>query len=357
MRVRFFDPSRVYAAQQAELSAAVHEVLASRQVVLGPQVEAFERELAAAVGVAFAVGVASGTDALELALRALDISADAEVLCPDLTSPATATAILRAGLRPLLVDVDEETLTIDPSAAASAVDQRTAAIVAVHLYGRAAALQALSELGLPLVEDAAQAHGLKLDRGSAGGVGMVGCFSFYPTKNLGAFGDAGAVTTPDAELAARVRRLRQYGQRERDYAEELGANSRLDELQAAILRVRFPRLAQENLRRAEIAASYDDALGRASPRGVHHLYVLRSPEREQARLFLQKSGIDTGVHYPSPISAQPAFSDARVAGSVEVASKAAKEVFSVPCHAHLSRAEEEHVASVLVRMAAALPVR
>jgi dTDP-3-amino-3,4,6-trideoxy-alpha-D-glucose transaminase len=339
-RVRFFDPSRAYEAQREDLDAAFRRVLESDQIVLGPEVEAFEREFAALTGTTEAVGVASGTDALELALRALDLRPQSEVICPNLTSVATPTAIVRAGHRPVLVDVDPETLTIDPGRAAAARSPATAAVVAVHLYGRPAPVAELLELGFPVVEDAAQAHGLKP-------IGAAACFSFYPTKNLHAYGDAGAVATSDAELAETVRELRVYGERPRHFARRLGTNSRLDELQAALLRVGLLRLDADNRRRAEIAAAYDTALGRTSPRGVHHLYVLRSERRHELRAEFAKAGIDTAVHYPWTISEQPAFEPARRGDTLEVSLAAAREVLSLPCYPQLSEAELSQVVRAL----------
>lgn len=346
-RVRFFDPRRVYAAQREEFDAAFRRVLESGQIVLGPEVEAFEDEFAQLTGAAEAVGVASGTDALELALRALGLPPRSEVIAPNLTAAATATAILRAGYRPVLVDVDRETLTIDPERAAAARTAETAAVVAVHLYGRPAPVDELLGLGLPVVEDAAQAHGLRIDGRPAGSLGVAGCFSFYPTKNLGAFGDAGAVVTSDRDLAERVRELRVYGDRPRHFARRLGTNSRLDELQAALLRVRLTRLEAENRRRAEIAAAYDQALGRTSPEGVHHLYVLRSHRRDELRSRLAEAGIETAVHYPWTISEQPAFAAARQESDLVVSTTATREVLSLPCHAHLTETEQQTIVAAL----------
>jgi dTDP-4-amino-4,6-dideoxygalactose transaminase len=344
--VRFFEPRRAYEAQREELNAAFRRVLESEQIVLGPEVAAFEREFAQSTGTAEAVGVASGTDALELALRALELPPEAEVLCPNLTAPATPTAILRTGLRPVLVDVDPETLTIDPRRAAAARTESTAAVVAVHLYGRPAAMGQLLDLGLPVVEDAAQAHGLWIDGRPAGSLGAAGCFSFYPTKNLGAFGDAGAVVTSDPALAEAIRELRSYGEHPRYFSRRPGMNSRLDELQAALLRVRLRRLEDDNDRRAEIAAAYDRALGRSSPAGVHHLYVMRAERRDELRSELAEAGVETAVHYPWTICEQPAFTDARD-GDFDVSTKASREVLSLPCYPHLTEAEQERVLAVL----------
>ena len=341
MRVTFFDPRRAYEAQREELEDAFRRVMASDRIVLGPEVEAFEREFAELTGTAEAVAVASGTDALELALRALDLPPSSEVICPNLTAGATPTAIFRAGHRPVLVDVDPASLTIAAAKAADAVGPQTRAIVSVHLYGRLAPVAELLELGLPVIEDSAQAHGLRL------GGGVAACFSFYPTKNLGAFGDGGAVVTSDPDLALRVRELRVYGERPRHFANELGTNSRLDELQAALLRVRLPRLAEENRRRAEIAAAYDAALGRTSPEGVHHLYVLRSERRDELRAKLGEAGIETTVHYPWTIAEQPAFEAARAGSTFDISTAATREVVSLPCYAFLTEAEQARVIAAL----------
>jgi dTDP-4-amino-4,6-dideoxygalactose transaminase len=345
--VEFFRPARAYEAQREELRAAFEAVLDSRRVVLGPEVEQFEAEFAEVAGTRHAVGVASGTDALELALRALELRPGSEVLCPNLTAVATAAAVIRAGLAPVFVDVEPETLTLSVEQAAAALTPQTTAIVAVHLYGRPAPVEALAELGVPVVEDCAHAHGLQVDGRPAGSVGRLGSFSFYPTKNLGAFGDGGAVTTSDPELAERVRSLRAYGEGVDGRAMRPGLNSRLDELQAALLRVRLRRLRQDNERRAEIVKTYDAALGRASPPGVHHLYVARSRRRDEARSKLARAGIETAVHYPFALSDHPAFAGARRGGRLHASDVACREVLSLPCYAHLSPDEEKRVAAEL----------
>ena len=345
--VRFFDPARAYEAQRAELGAAIRRVLESEQIVLGPEVVAFEREFAELTGTTEAVGVASGTDALELALRALELPPESEVICPNLTAIATPTAIVRAGHRPVLVDVDRETLTIDPERAAAARSPSTAAAIVVHLYGRPAPIKELLKLRLPVIEDAAQAHGLQIDGGPAGSLGIAGCFSFYPTKNLRAFGDAGAIVTLNFELAASIRELREYGERPRQFARRLGTNSRLDELQAALLRVGLPRLEADNRRRAEIADAYDRALGQTSPGGVHHAYVIRSKRRDELRAQLAEAGIETAVHYPWAVSEQPAFETARCAEDLGESTAAAREVLSLPCYAQLTDPELERVVEAL----------
>jgi dTDP-3-amino-3,4,6-trideoxy-alpha-D-glucose transaminase len=345
--VRFYDPSRAYHAQREELEAAFRRVLASERIVLGPEVEAFERELAERVGTTHAVGVASGTDALELALRALQLPPGSEVLCPNLTAIATATAVLRAGHRPVLVDSDRDSLNLDPALAAEAVSPETAAIVVVHLYGRPAPVSELRELGLPIVEDASHAHGLLVGGRPAGSIGDVGCFSFYPTKNLGAFGDAGAVVSSDEALAQRVRELRVYGAGANGWARRLGANSRLDELQAAFLRVRLQRLDLDNRRRAELAAAYDRALGRESPDGVHHLYVVRSEQRDELRSRLTAAGVETAIHYPATVREHTLFDACRRVDELPVSMRAAREVLSLPCYPQLTAGEQSRVVEAL----------
>lgn len=339
MKVSFFRPDRAYEAQQDLLREAFESVMSSRRLVLGPQVEEFEREFAQVAGTADAVGVASGTDAIELALRALELPPGSEIVCPNLTAVATATGIVRAGLAPVLVDVDPETLTLSVEHAAAALGPRTAAIVAVHLYGRPAPIEALAELGVPVVEDCAQAHGLRV-------TSALGCFSFYPTKNLGASGDGGAVATPDPGLAERVRSLRVYGEGPDGRSTRPGLNSRLDELQAALLRVRLRRLGEDNERRAEIARTYDDALGRTSPPGVHHLYVVRSPRRDELQQVLRRNGIESVIHYPFALGDHPAFRGAG-RGVLSASESAAREVLSLPCYAHLTGEEQERVADEL----------
>ena len=344
----FLDLARSGARRHDALHAALDRVLTSGRFVLGDEVAAFEAEFGTVLDGAEVVGVASGTDALELALRALDVGQGDEVLVPSLTAPATGAAVLRAGAQLVLVDIDPITLLIDPERAAEAVGPQTRAVVPVHLYGRAAPVTALGALGVPIVEDAAQAHGLRVEGAAAGTVGTVGCFSFYPTKNLGAVGDAGAVVTRDPTLAERVRRLRVYGERERYRSDEPGVNSRLDELQASFLRAGLATLAVENTRRAAIAAAYDEAARRPSPPGVHHLYVLRHPERDRLREELAREGVGTLVHYPWALHEQRAFASARAA-SLQESTRAAREILSLPCHPDLSDAEVEHVAGALRR--------
>jgi dTDP-3-amino-3,4,6-trideoxy-alpha-D-glucose transaminase len=315
--------------------------------VLGAEVEAFERDWAAYLATPHAVGVASGTDAIELALRALEIGPGDEVIVPSLTAPACGAAVRRAGAELVLADVDDETLLLDPASVAEAAGPSTRAVLAVHLYGRPAPLSALERLGLPVIEDAAQAHGLRIGDRAVGTLARVGCFSFYPTKNLGALGDGGAVVTGDAALADRLRALRQYGEIERYRGELSGVNSRLDELQAAFLRARLTSLDAGNARRAAIALAYDEALGRRSPAGVHHLYVIRVRERDRFREELAVRGIGTLVHYPYALHEQQAYAACRRAGSLAASERAAREIVSLPCYPELRDDEIEAVCAAL----------
>jgi dTDP-4-amino-4,6-dideoxygalactose transaminase len=350
--VPFLDLSRALAADRAALTDAFERALASGRLVLGGEVEAFEIEWAAYLGVAQAIGVASGTDAIELALRTLGIGPGDEVVVPSFTAPACGAAIVRAGAEPVLADVDERTLTLDPLSARELIGERTKAVVAVHLYGRPAAVDELAALGPPVVEDAAQAHGLHIGERLAGTIGTIGCFSFYPTKNLGALGDAGAVVTDDRELAERLRVLRQYGERDRYRGDIRGVNSRLDELQAPFLRLRLQALDAGNARRAAIAQAYDDALGHASVHGVHHLYVMQTTDRNGVRAALAERKIETLVHYPYALHEQAAYSACRRAASLAVSESAAREVVSLPCYPELRDDEVDAVCAALSELAA-----
>jgi dTDP-3-amino-3,4,6-trideoxy-alpha-D-glucose transaminase len=333
--------------------AAIDRVVTSGWFVLGPEVDAFEGEFAAACGAAQAVGVGTGTDAIALSLRALGVGAGDEVITTPLSAAYTALAILMSGARPVFADIDPARLTIDPDAVRAAVTSRTRAIVPVHLYGQPADMARLERVaathGLAIVEDCCQAHLATADSRPVGTIGAAGAFSFYPTKNLGALGDGGAVVTNDAALAARIRRLRNGGQTDRYRHQEPGVNSRLDELQAAILRARLPFLASWTARRRELAAAYRQALAAAPPVGidvprehdaghVYHLFVVRvgddrggSARRTALQQHLTTAGIDTLVHYPVPIPRQPALAGADPADCPR-AEVACNEVLSLPLH-------------------------
>jgi dTDP-4-amino-4,6-dideoxygalactose transaminase len=348
------------------VEAAVLDVLRSGLVILGPQVTAFEAEFGSAVRAPYAVGVASGTDAIQLALRATGVRPGDRVVTVSHTAVATVAAIELAGATSVLVDVDEQTFTMSPASLAAAVDAVTkahgrppAAVVVVHLYGQVADMVAIAaicaEHQMILIEDAAQAHGAACGDRPVGSWGAATGYSFYPTKNLAALGDAGAVTTPDGAVADRVARLRQYGWRERFISDEPGLNSRLDEVQAAVLRVRLRRLASDNARRREIAAAYDAALRgdlqrpavRPGNHHVYHQYVVRTRDREGFRAHLADRGVGSAVHYPQPVHQQPAYR--RVDGLVPLAvtEAIAREIVSLPMGPELTDAQVDRVSAAL----------
>jgi len=350
-----------------EVSAAVARVLERAWYILGPEVERFEAAFAGYHGVGHAVGVASGTDAIELALRAAGIGPGAEVITVSHTAVATVCAIERAGARPVLVDIDPVSYTMDPAAAAAAVTPRTKALLPVHLYGHPADMAALGALaerhGLLLVEDCAQAHGARLGDRLVGTFGHVGAFSFYPTKNLGACGDAGAVITRDPQLAARLRRLRTYGQESRYRHVERGVNSRLDEVQAAILSVKLKHLDEQNRVRRALASRYDQLLEhvacpqvRSDAGGayhVYHLYVVRHDDRDWLAGRLRSRGVETLVHYPVPVHLQKAYADLGYRnGTLPVTERICGEVLSLPMYAALTSAQIDAVANAVNACAA-----
>jgi dTDP-3-amino-3,4,6-trideoxy-alpha-D-glucose transaminase len=341
----------------AAVRSAIDRVITRGWFVLGPEVEAFEAEFAAASGAAYAVGVGNGTDAIALTLRAMSVKPGDEVIVPAITAAYTGLAVLLAGATPVFADVDRKTLTLDPAACEAAITPRTVAIVPVHLYGQPADMQALHAIAqrrsLAIVEDCCQAHlatcgGVPVGTQSAGGA-----FSFYPTKNLGALGDAGAVITHDTSLAERIRRLRNGGQIDRYVHADAGVNSRLDDLQAAVLRARLPLLSQWTTRRRSLAAAYRRLLtGTVRPleerdRGhVYHLFVVRSGERDALQAHLGASGIETLIHYPVPLPHQPAFAQVK-RGECPVAARAAQEILSLPVHPRLTDADVERVSSAV----------
>jgi len=361
------DPGANYRAHRAEIDAAVARVLERGRYILGPEVEAFEAEFAASCGVACGIGVGSGTEALTLALRAAGIGAGDELSTVTHTAVATVAAIELAGARPVLVDVEPDFYTLDPDRLEDAITPHTRAIIPVHLYGQPADLAPILDCahrhGLMLIEDAAQAHGARYHDRAVGAWGDVACFSFYPTKNLGALGDGGMVITDDARLAERIRLLRQYGWRERYVSEVSGLNSRLDELQAAVLRVKLCHLEEENERRRALARLYTAFLTgatatssavippaeRPDARHVYHLYVVRCAERDRLQAALKGQGIGTGVHYPVPVHRQPAYRHLGLgSGTLPVSERLAGEVLSLPLYPELSDEQVERVAQAIV---------
>ena len=336
---------------------AIARVVESGWYVLGPEVEAFEAEFAAASGTRAAVGTATGTDAITLLLRAAGITAGDEVIVPAITAAYTGLAVVAAGATPVIADVDDRTLTLDPGACEAAITTRTRAIVPVHLYGQSADMPALSAVAarhnLAIVEDCCQAHLATCGGVPVGTFGIGGAFSFYPTKNLGALGDGGAVVTNDPAIADRIRRLRNGGQTTRYVHVEAGINSRLDELQAAILRARLPLLAPWTQRRRELAAGYrrslhDDLrpIAERDPGHVYHLFPVRTPARQAVQDALRAAGVETLIHYPVPLNEQPAFLPYH-GPACPVAAQASRELLSLPLYPGLSNVEIRHVISVL----------
>jgi dTDP-3-amino-3,4,6-trideoxy-alpha-D-glucose transaminase len=341
---------------------AVRRVLDSGWFILGEELKAFEKEFATYCGARHAVGVGSGTDALAIAVRACGIGPGHEVVLPSHTFIATALAVASAGATPVLVDVDPTTYTIDPHRVAQALTPRTRAIIAVHLYGQPADMDALlaiaRENGLRVIEDAAQAHGARYKGRRTGVLGDLACFSFYPTKNLAAYGDAGAIVTDDAGIAAACLMLRNYGQTRRYRHETLGYNSRLDELQSAVLRAKLPFLDRWNDHRRRAAHAYHRTLEQhvAVPvtaperEHVYHLYVVRRRGRDELMRELAKRGIDTLVHYPIPIHEQPVAAALGVqARDLPVTERLAREVLSLPIFPTITDAQVDYVAASVVR--------
>lgn len=347
--IPFLELKTQFRAIEPEARAALDRVLARGWYVLGEECAAFESEFAAYLGIEHAVGVNSGTDAIELALRALGVGPGDEVITAANTCVPTAVGIQSSGAMFIPADVDPLTLTLDARSVAAAITPKTRAIVPVHLYGHSCDMDALIALArehnLLVIEDCAQAHGAQYRGRPCGTLGDAAAFSFYPSKNLGAFGDGGAVTTRDPEVAARLRRLRHYGQADRYRHVEPGVNSRLDEIQAAILRIKLPHLDSANAARRDRATRYVERLRHtraqmpvqaawASP--CWHLFVLRTPEREALRACLTEEGIATEIHYPIPLHLQPCYADRGYAeGQFPVAEQACREVLSLPLYPEL----------------------
>jgi dTDP-4-amino-4,6-dideoxygalactose transaminase len=359
VRIPLVDVKAQYAPFFDELTRRLVAVVDSGDFILGPNVRAFEQEAATFLGVRDAVGVANGTDALVLVLDALGVGPGDEVICPSFTFYATAEAIARRGATPVFADVDASTLTLDPAAVAERVTRRTKAIVAVHLFGRPVPLAELPA-GIPVVEDAAQAFGASLDGRRAGSLGVAGTFSFYPTKNLFGLGDGGLVATDDLELAERVRLLRFHGSRDKARFEAIGYNSRLDEIQAAALRLFLPELERWNAARREAAARYA-ALGLGAvcsipedePGHVYHMYVVRTPDRDRFARALRNAGIGSASYYAPPLHLQPAFAFLGYGpGSLPETERAAAENLALPLWAGITAEQQERVVATIHSSAA-----
>jgi dTDP-4-amino-4,6-dideoxygalactose transaminase len=379
MGVPFLDLPRQYESIRPEVEKVLHEVFATQHFILGPHGKALEQEVAAHLGVAQAVGVASGTDALLLGLRALGLKPGEGVLTTAFTFFATAGAIHNAGGRPFFADIDEATFNLDPGAVRRFLEEECApgrdglpvhkvtgsvirVLLPVHLYGLCAGMDALNavakEHGLAVLEDACQAYGASCKGRRAGALGHLAAFSFFPTKNLGGGGDGGMLTTPDAELAGRLRSLRVHGSRERYVHDEIGFNSRLDEIQAALLRVKLPRVDGWNARRAEVAGWYGSGLAGIPgvvppfcPEGfthIYHQYVIRTARRDELKEFLASRQIGSMIYYPIPLHLQTCFRFLGYReGDLPVTEKAAREVLALPVFAELSRSEVGQVCGAI----------
>jgi dTDP-4-amino-4,6-dideoxygalactose transaminase len=364
MTVPLLDLQAQYRPIRDEILAAMTRVADSQRFIMGPEIDALEQELSALLGIRHAIAVSSGTDALLLALMALDITAGDEVITPTYSFFATAGCVSRVGARPVLVDIDPATFNIDPERAIAAITPRTKAILPVHLFGQSAELDPLLEAagraGIPIVEDAAQAIGASRD-GWRVGDGDLACLSFYPTKNLGAAGDAGLVVTGDDALAARVRRLRTHGAESRYEHLEVGLNSRLDAVQAAVLTVKLKHLDRWNEARRARAAVYDELFRAAELAGevslpavavgsthVFHQYVVRVPQREALRAHLAARGIASEVYYPIALHLQPCFASLGYhRGDLPEAERAADEVLALPIYPELERTAQERIVAAV----------
>ena len=351
------NPLAQYNAHKAEIDAAIQKVLDNGWYILGEETKAFESEFAQHIGVTYGIGVGSGTEALHIALAACGVGPGDEVVTVSHTAVATVAAIELTGAIPVFVDIEPDYYTLDPNKLKSAITERTKAIIPVHLYGQSADMSPIIEIannhGLRIIEDCAQAHGAIYQGKRVGSWGDMACFSFYPTKNLGALGDGGMVVTSDPKLAEKARLLREYGWAERYISHIPGWNTRLDELQAAILRIKLRYLDADNEARANLASKYDHALegvGLLTPKRrqesthVHHLYVVRSERRDELQAFLRSCGIGALIHYPVAVHLQPAY-QGRLHGSNDLreTERAARQVLSLPMYPELTSEEAGQV--------------
>lgn len=363
VKIPVASPVAGYRAHQAEIGAAVQKVLDSGWYILGQEVQSFEAEFAAYCGVRYAVGVGSGTEALHLALRACGIGTGDEVITVSHTAVATVAAIELAGARAVLVDIEPGRYTLDPSRIEAVITAHTRAIIPVHLYGCPADLAPILDIArrhnLCVIEDCAQAHGACYRGRRVGSWGHLAAFSFYPTKNLGAIGDGGMVVTDEPALAEKVRLLREYGWKERYVSHLHGTNSRLDEVQAAILRVKLRYLDVENQIRGQLACMYNEFLAESGTvlpveppevTHVYHLYVIRHPHRDELQSYLKDCGIGTGIHYPVPVHLQPAYADLSLRSpGLPVTEQAARQVLSLPLYPELSSTDISAVSAAITR--------
>jgi dTDP-4-amino-4,6-dideoxygalactose transaminase len=351
-KIYFGNPIAQFSSYKDEILEAIRKVCEQGPYILGTEVDSFEKEFASYHNVEYAIGVGSGTDALALSLRALDIGPGDEVITVSHTALATAAAIVMTGATPVLIDVEEEFYTLDPTKIEAAITPRTKAIIPVHLYGQPCDMDPILEIaskhGLKVVEDCAQAHGALYKGKKVGTRGDVGCFSFYPTKNLGAIGDGGGVVTNNQHLADRLKRLRQYGWDENRISQEPGVVSRLDEIQAAILRIKLRHLDSDNEKRRTIAKGYQTVpltkglllpKEREGCKHVYHLYVIRSKDRDKLKESLKSYNIEAGIHYTHPVHLHPGFKDKIVLPKegLSVTDNLIKEILTLPIYPELDR--------------------
>jgi len=373
MKVPLLDLQAQNGPLRAEILAAITRVADSQRFIMGPEVDALEREFAAMLGIRHAIAVSSGTDAVLLALMAVDLRPGDEVITPTYSFFATAGCVARLGARPVLVDSDPQTFNVDPDAVAAAITPRTKAIIPVHLFGQSAEMdpimRAADRAGIPVIEDAAQAIGATYQSRPVGGIGAFGCFSFFPSKNLGAFGDAGLVTTNDDALAKKARLLRTHGMQPKYHHHLVGGNFRMDALQAAVLRVKAPHLAAWTEARRRNAARYRELFAQsgigdaiALPREPHdrlHIYnqfVIRTAERDALKAHLDAAGIGNEIYYPIPFHLQPCFADLGYRrGAFPHAERAAAESLAIPIYGELTREQQEAVVSSIAAFVDARP--
>jgi dTDP-4-amino-4,6-dideoxygalactose transaminase len=354
------NPKAQYLAYREEINSAIQRVLDSGFYILGEEVSRFEMEFAKFNTVSYAIGVGSGTEALHIALRAMDIGPGDEVITTAHTAVATAFAINLAGAKPVFVDIEPNYFTIDPSLIEKAITPRTKAIIPVHIYGQPCEMDTIMDLAvknnLKVIEDCAQAHGAEYKEKRVGSIGDVGCFSFYPTKNLGGIGDGGALVTNNDQLAKKIKLIREYGWKDRYISSKEGWNSRLDELQAAILQVKLKNLDRDNGRRQQHAKKYNELLKelplglpktRLSCSHVSHLFVIKTNQRDELKGYLQENGVNTTIQYPIPVHNQKYFQKICGEYSLPVTEQIANNILSLPMYPELTRAEQQEVVNVI----------
>jgi len=358
--IPFVHLKREYTQVNEEVTLAMQRVIQSGWFILGEELEGFEKEFSKYIGATYGVGVNSGSDALFLAVKALGIGEGDEVITVSHTFISTVDAVVRNGAKPVFVDIDPDTYCIDVSKIEQAITDKTKAILPVHLYGHPANMDPIMEIAqkhkLCVIEDACQAHGAEYKGNKAGSIGAVGCFSFYPAKNLGAYGDGGIVVTNDEKLAEKLRMMRNYGQPKKYYHDFVGVNSRLDEIQAAILRVKLKHLDEWNERRGKIAKLYNKffedsdvvaPVEKEYANHIYHLYVIRHKDRDKLQQYLLKNGIQTQVHYPIPVHKQKAYLDSGGDAQLPVTEKMCGEILSLPIYPSLKNKELEYIANTI----------